>query len=111
MKYIIIISLISLSCISAFWYFEVATPYQKEFTQQKAGEYGFVVIEKSNEIGSTVAEKGKEVYENREEYIEKAKEIGSSISDKTKKSLDTLKYKIKQTSSNTETSESTSNKL
>jgi hypothetical protein len=91
MKIIAILTLISLCAISIFWYTEVATPYQKEFTQNKAKEVGSAIAEKSKDAGAVVIEKSKEIYEDRDEYLEQAKSIGESISQKVGSALESVK--------------------
>ena len=84
MKIIVLLTLIALSSISIFWYTEVATPYQKEFTHNKAKQYGDVLAEKSKDAGSVVLKKGKEIYEDRDQYIQQATDMSEPITKKIK---------------------------
>jgi DNA/RNA endonuclease G (NUC1) len=101
MKFISIFTLISLISISAFWYLEVATPYQQEFTKSKAKEYGAALAEKGKEASSVIAKKTKEIYKNRDEYINKAKEISHVISEKAKDVAEAIKNQPSSVSLNT----------
>jgi|SaaInlStandDraft_1057018.scaffolds.fasta_scaffold03829_11 hypothetical protein len=76
MRGIAILTLISLTSISVFWYTEVATPYQKEFTQGKAKEVGGAVLETGASLSKKVIGTGEELYDDREVYIDQAKKFG-----------------------------------
>ena len=93
MKVIAILTLISLCSISLFWYVEVATPSQKEFTQGKAKEYSAVLAEKSKEAGGALLDKSKEIYEDRDKYIDQAKGLSQSISHKVETVIEAVKKK------------------
>jgi hypothetical protein len=76
MKGVLIITLISMTLICVFWYTEIATPYQREFTHDKAKEIGGAILRTGSDASETALETGRDIYEGSGEVVKKAKELG-----------------------------------
>ena len=88
MKGVLTLTLISMSLICIFWYTEIATPFQREYTHNKAKELGGAILRTTSSASEAALETGKEIYEGSSEVISKAKEIGSEAIKKGERFLD-----------------------
>jgi hypothetical protein len=64
-----------------FWYFELASPGQKRTIDIYKDE----MADKAKDVGATVVDESKKIYEDRDKYINKAGKVVDSISEKTNK--------------------------